>query len=66
MANAPLSEQDGLRYRLIWDFGKAEYFFKRGWTGQLQNSLTGKSTGPRGLGSLSKKHALNCTASGQN
>jgi hypothetical protein len=28
---------------VICDFGKAEYFFGKGWTGQLQNSLTGKS-----------------------
>jgi hypothetical protein len=43
MANAPLSEQDGDRYRAICDFGKAEYFFRQGLTRWLQNSLTGKS-----------------------
>ena len=32
MANAPLSEQDGIKYRVICDFGKAEYFLKGGWT----------------------------------
>jgi hypothetical protein len=28
---------------VICGFGKAEYFFRQGWTGNLQNSLTGKS-----------------------
>ena len=37
MANAPLSEQDGDAYSLICDFGKSEYFCKRGWTGGLEN-----------------------------
>jgi hypothetical protein len=43
MANAPLPEQDGIRYSVICDFGKAEYFFKMRLTRRLQNSLTGKS-----------------------
>jgi hypothetical protein len=30
---------------VIWHFGKAEYFFERGWTRSLQNSPTGKSAG---------------------
>jgi hypothetical protein len=29
---------------LIWVFGKSEYFFIRGWTGNSQNSPSGKST----------------------
>jgi hypothetical protein len=46
MANAPLSEQDGVRYRVICNFGKAEYFFSQGLTRRLQNSPTGKSVEP--------------------
>jgi plasmid maintenance system antidote protein VapI len=36
---------------VIWHFGKAEYFFKRGWTRLLQNSLTGKSLARAGSNS---------------
>jgi hypothetical protein len=32
MANAPLSGQDSDGYKVIWVFGKPEYFYKRGWT----------------------------------
>jgi hypothetical protein len=28
---------------VICDFGKAEYFYRQGWTRRLRNSLTGKS-----------------------
>ncbi len=32
IANRPSVGRDGNRYRLIWVFGKSEYFCKRGWT----------------------------------
>ena len=32
IANRPFVGRDGEGYRLIWVFGKSEYFFKRGWT----------------------------------
>src|SRR5664279_4585579 len=37
IASAPLTEQDEMRYRLICDFGKSEYFCKGGWTRRLEN-----------------------------
>src|ERR1700731_399126 len=39
------SDRDGMAVdiQVIWVFGKPEYFFKRGWTRRLKNSLTGKS-----------------------
>jgi hypothetical protein len=37
IAIRPLSGVDGCGYKVIWDFGKPEYFFKRDWTGR--NSL---------------------------
>ena len=43
MANAPLSGRDGGGYRLIWVFGKTEYFCKGGWTGFRDGSPSGKS-----------------------
>jgi hypothetical protein len=39
----PSAGQDRGSYRVICDFGKAEYFFRQGLTRRLQNSLTGKS-----------------------
>ncbi|SHH69008.1 hypothetical protein SAMN05443248_5704 [Bradyrhizobium erythrophlei] len=51
-ASRPNVRDDGQRpslgagrgqYRVIWDFGKTEYFFRHGLTPRLQNSLTGKS-----------------------
>src|ERR1700733_9841844 len=42
-AKRPSVGRDGERYRLIWVFGKSEYFFKRGWTAASTNCLTGKS-----------------------
>jgi hypothetical protein len=32
IANRPSVGQDGWGYKVIWDFGKSEYFCKRGWT----------------------------------
>jgi len=36
---------------VIWVFGKSEYFFVRGWTGNSQNSPSGKSGNWRNLAS---------------
>ena len=35
--------RDGEGYKVIWAFGKPEYFFKWGWTRCLKNCLSGKS-----------------------
>jgi hypothetical protein len=48
MANAPLIGTGCGGYRLIWVFGKTEYFCKRGWTGFREASPSGKSAEPRG------------------
>src|SRR5665647_2662095 len=32
VAQRPSEERDGDRYKVIWVFGKSEYFFKWGWT----------------------------------
>jgi hypothetical protein len=48
---------------VIFDFGKAEYFFREGWTRMPGGSLTGKSVKlARGLGLLSKNRELNYAA----
>jgi hypothetical protein len=35
--------RDNAVIKVIWFFGKPEYFCKRGWTGYFQNDPTGKS-----------------------
>jgi hypothetical protein len=35
MANAPLSERDGVDKEVIWPCGEEECFCKQGWTGQI-------------------------------
>ena len=39
MANAPLSERDGVNKQLIWVARKQEYFCKRDWTRTLETHL---------------------------
>jgi hypothetical protein len=36
MANAPLPERDARDEEVIWVGWKADYFLKRGWTGQIK------------------------------
>ena len=36
--------------KVIWFFGKSEYFFKRGWTGKSADDPAGKSVGRSGGG----------------
>ena len=45
-ASAPLSGRDGEGYKVIWVFGKTEYFFKRGWTRVHAARPSGKSSLP--------------------
>src|ERR1700731_4772749 len=42
-AKRPSVEQDDWGYRLIWVFGKTEYFLKRGWTRNRKARPSGKS-----------------------
>jgi hypothetical protein len=38
--------RDNAVIKVIWFFGKPEYFCKKGWTAGLQNGPSGKSVGP--------------------
>ena len=39
LRNAPLRDGTATDIKLIWLFGKSEYFFERGWTAKLMNGL---------------------------
>jgi len=39
VAQRPSEERDGDGYKLIWLFGKSEYFFESGWTAKLMDGL---------------------------
>src|SRR5229473_7881715 len=43
--SAPLWDGTARDIEVIWVRREGKYFCKRGWTGDLQNSLTGKSVG---------------------
>jgi hypothetical protein len=48
--------QDGNGYRVIWVFGKSEYFFKRGWTGNSLICPSGKSVDLPALAAKRRPH----------